>query len=352
MVFSFGVLHPDLQQDGVWIMCLCAATCYQYLWDITMDWGLVQLRVDSSQGGGKGSAGGRVRLRFRPEQQLSLGPPWVYYAVLSGNFVLRFAWAITYVPREIHAYSSVSSYVFNNFQTVMAAAEIVRRMVWGFLRLEWEHIEKTGAAPVSLSRQHGLVREAGAVAFSQDRREQGQGGGLSFSMDSGAEGRMDKMGIGSGYDHSHSKGRGGSGGVADIFSYNLAAHENKHTHTPRLLGAEDEEEGGGEIEMSASPTATLGSSSREVEDLVGDGDGDDEEDEEDMMVTLLLSWLPFDIAAAFPFFLFQASLQKTVRKYPRHRFRARVVEATALTALILGVMSVSALTKMHSAGYI
>ena len=33
----------------------------------------------------------------------------------------------------------------------MAAAEIVRRMVWGFIRLEWEYIEKYGTAPIPLA---------------------------------------------------------------------------------------------------------------------------------------------------------------------------------------------------------
>lgn len=40
----------------------------------------------------------------------------------------------------------------------MAAAEIVRRMVWGFLRLEWEHIERYGTAPVSPSGVEALRR--------------------------------------------------------------------------------------------------------------------------------------------------------------------------------------------------
>jgi hypothetical protein len=41
----------------------------------------------------------------------------------------------------------------------MAAAEIVRRMVWGFLRLEWEHIEKYGSAPVSPEQVKALQYE-------------------------------------------------------------------------------------------------------------------------------------------------------------------------------------------------
>jgi hypothetical protein len=60
-------------------------------------------------------------------------------------------------------YSTLYWYVFNNFQTLMAAAEIVRRMVWGFLRLEWEHIERYGTAPVSPSGVEALRREQARV---------------------------------------------------------------------------------------------------------------------------------------------------------------------------------------------
>lgn len=63
----------------------------------------------------------------------------------------------------MNRYSTVYWYVFNNFQTLMAAAEVVRRMVWGFLRLEWEHIEKYGSAPMSPSRQEALRREQAKV---------------------------------------------------------------------------------------------------------------------------------------------------------------------------------------------
>lgn len=59
----------------------------------------------------------------------------------------------------IHRYSTFYSYVYTNFQTLMAAAEIIRRMVWGFIRLEWEYIEKYGTAPVPLSEADSLEFE-------------------------------------------------------------------------------------------------------------------------------------------------------------------------------------------------
>lgn len=51
------------------------------------------------------------------------------------------------------------SYIYSNFQTLMAAAEIIRRMVWGFFRLEWEYIERYGAAPVPVTQIESLEVE-------------------------------------------------------------------------------------------------------------------------------------------------------------------------------------------------
>jgi hypothetical protein len=50
----------------------------------------------------------------------------------------------------------------------MAAAEIIRRMVWGFFRLEWEYIEKYGSAPVPTSQLEQLEIEK---SFMNQRKE-------------------------------------------------------------------------------------------------------------------------------------------------------------------------------------
>ena len=284
MVFSFGVLHPDLQRNGLWILCLCCATCYQYFWDVTMDWGLIQV-----------NKGGRVSFR----KELTLGSRRFYYAVMLGNFILRFAWAITYIPREIHHYSPLYSYVYNNFQTVMAAAEIMRRMVWGFLRLEWEHIEKTGSAPLSLHRQHTLAREAAMKGLGRREKDIGVGMGVNDDLE------MEKMDVCSG-------------------------------HEQTAVG---------------SGTVYIGGRS-----LIAEEDGQGEFDDSDMLLEpecelyWLMDFLPFDIDTFFPFFFFKG-LRESI-SYPRRRFHARVLEVFALSVFVICVMSISALTKMHSAGYI
>lgn len=117
-----------------------------------MDWGLVRYSVSKG-------------IYIRKERSIcSTG--W-YVAVVCCNFLLRFSWAITLLPQDLQRYSVLYNYIFRNFQTVMAAAEIVRRMVWGFFRLEWEHIEKFGSAPVSPERRGELELEAAKSRCSE-----------------------------------------------------------------------------------------------------------------------------------------------------------------------------------------
>jgi hypothetical protein len=79
-------------------------------------------------------------------------------------------------------------------------------------------------------------------------------------------------------------------------------------------------------------------------------EGHEEEGGEEELLWLL-ACLPLDLHACFPFALFHG-LEQAVRAYPSRRFRLRALEAGLLAVLVVGVMSVSALTKMHSAGYI
>jgi hypothetical protein len=78
------------------------------------------------------------------------------------------------------SYSSVYSYIYSNFQTVMAATEIVRRMVWGFFRLEWEYIERYGSAPVPVSQMEALEVERSVMYQRGVRAGAGEPGSASM----------------------------------------------------------------------------------------------------------------------------------------------------------------------------
>jgi hypothetical protein len=85
------------------------------------------------------------------------------------NLVLRFSWAIVLLPEQLSTQSMLFDYISTNFQTFMAAAEIVRRMIWGFIRLEWEHIEKFGTSKnVTEGRNYEILHSKSSVIEMMD----------------------------------------------------------------------------------------------------------------------------------------------------------------------------------------
>ena len=110
-----------------------------------------------------------------------LGPLYIYFIIMIGNLILRFAWTLTLVQQaayfntknadvgeDAYTLSSLLSALFNHLTPMIAAAEVLRRMVWGFLRVEWEHIEKMNElyrSGAGAGAGAGDAAGAGAVEF-------------------------------------------------------------------------------------------------------------------------------------------------------------------------------------------
>lgn len=87
IVFSFSLFRPNIQENMFWLFSLIFATCYQYLWDITMDWGLIKWNKKEE------------KFQFRKERSLC-SLKW-YFIIMGMNFLLRFSWAITLLPEDL-----------------------------------------------------------------------------------------------------------------------------------------------------------------------------------------------------------------------------------------------------------
>lgn len=83
VVFSIAAFHPSVQADPLWILGLVGATTYQLVWDLTMDWGLLQVTPSGA-------------LRVRRERSM-FSDGW-YATIAVFNFLLRFSWAVTFLP--------------------------------------------------------------------------------------------------------------------------------------------------------------------------------------------------------------------------------------------------------------
>lgn len=157
LVISHGTFQPHLRQNSYWIASFVGATVFQFLWDVFQDWGMliislppaVDKRRNENRSSHNNSGSGRnnfldrlgdIRIRVRTKRLL--GPAWIYFVVMIANLALRFAWTLTLLPTEDEEASEHSIYrsFLRHVGPFVAAAEIMRRMVWGFFRLEYEQI--------------------------------------------------------------------------------------------------------------------------------------------------------------------------------------------------------------------
>lgn len=120
--FSLGVI-PAWPR----ILLAAMATLYAYLWDILRDWGLVST---DSVGPGEWPSLRRNR-RFQK---------WVYGLVSLENLALRLLWTLPqFLTMPPHA-----SVRFQAVTTLVAAAEVLRRVLWNIIRVENEHLNNVG----------------------------------------------------------------------------------------------------------------------------------------------------------------------------------------------------------------
>lgn len=134
-VSMMGLFDPSMKNNVAWILMFVFATLYQTFWDVFMDWELLEFHQQANGG-------------WRPRLRVSRLYPSraMYWTILVVNFVLRFCWTLSFLPRWYlnsagilqHSFSGHWSRVIGPF---LASAEIVRRMMWGFIRLELEALK-------------------------------------------------------------------------------------------------------------------------------------------------------------------------------------------------------------------
>ena len=112
--YSSDILFP------LWCVSSIISTLYSYLWDLKMDWGLLDKNA---------------KHRFLRED-LVYGSPAFYYIIMVANFFLRLSWVLTFSPSIVAAFN-VKPIVFT---LIVGSLEIIRRSLWNLLRVEKEHI--------------------------------------------------------------------------------------------------------------------------------------------------------------------------------------------------------------------
>jgi hypothetical protein len=116
---SLGYYHPNM--PALTAVFATINSLFSYGWDLFMDWGLIALFR------GKGST-------HRPPRRLIHAGLLALAAV--ANLVLRFSWAANFFPlfASLHPASLI---------LLVEVAEVCRRWLWIFFRVEWEIIVQT-----------------------------------------------------------------------------------------------------------------------------------------------------------------------------------------------------------------
>lgn len=168
IVIAYGTFQPEIRHNPVWVACFVFATLFQFTWDLTQDWGMVQfappryIPVGTSSGVAAIDCLVNMNVSFRKTRLL--GPLSNYIAVILFNLTLRFAWTLTLMPPPADLGETRTLYVFmmRHLGPLLASAEIVRRMVWGFFRLEWEQIEQ-----MNKNKEQDVLSSQGAGDFAE-----------------------------------------------------------------------------------------------------------------------------------------------------------------------------------------
>ena len=149
-----GVYMQSRRQSTMWLMAFVAATLYQIWWDVFMDWKLLRVTrwksVDIEVFERIISISIPTSLQLRKTRIYSVS--WIYWSIFSINIVLRFCWTLSFLPPHYLNRAGVLSETFDGdlsaiLNPIIASAEIVRRTLWGWLRVECEAIKVARKEP-------------------------------------------------------------------------------------------------------------------------------------------------------------------------------------------------------------
>ncbi|KAJ7783344.1 EXS family-domain-containing protein [Mycena metata] len=171
--------HGEHRLFRLWLLAAAVNSLYSFWWDVTNDWGLSLLQSSDSSGGrpppprqlllphlqsdlGSEENNATPTNHQRPQpypyglRPILLFPLPVYPLLVFLNLVLRLTWSIK-LSSHLHSKTEGSVAIF-----WLEMAEVLRRWMWVFLRVEWEVIKKM---------QHGPRRDALLDDFSGDEAE-------------------------------------------------------------------------------------------------------------------------------------------------------------------------------------
>ena len=117
---------------GLWFVASCVRALYTFVWDVNRDWGLWRTLK---------------KRHFLLREDLVYERPWIYHCAIVVDFILRFSQTLKI---SLGVYLHVSS---DLLFTTLAVAEVFRRFIWNFFRVEFQHVINMYNAPTVLVQQ-------------------------------------------------------------------------------------------------------------------------------------------------------------------------------------------------------
>lgn len=134
---SILVVVVGLQSNvnvGMYICLIIFSTIYKWWWDVAMDWGLFDNLPSNVWEFLEVWNYPRKRIFLR--SSLMYPSVYLYYFCILLDLVLRLLWVLSLVPATL-----LGSLVGYQLSLFVGSMEIIRRCMWGFLRVEYEHLK-------------------------------------------------------------------------------------------------------------------------------------------------------------------------------------------------------------------
>lgn len=122
------------QSIGFTLFLIVITTIYKWWWDVAMDWGLFDVLPTSPWDLISIKAFTEKHLFLR--KSLMYPSPLFYYLCIWLDLALRFMWVLSLLPP-----SMFGSFVGYQLKLFIASMELLRRCMWGILRVEYEHLK-------------------------------------------------------------------------------------------------------------------------------------------------------------------------------------------------------------------
>jgi hypothetical protein len=138
--YRYGLTTP-------YFILTCFTTLFRWWWDVVMDWGLcTHLFRMNSQADASNPSSTKKSFSLPSPSVLFLRPMrlfpmnWPYYLAIASDLILRFVWILSLLP------SSTLYKLFGPMISIyLGSVEILRRGMWGIVRVEWEHVRRSQA---------------------------------------------------------------------------------------------------------------------------------------------------------------------------------------------------------------